>query len=447
MSTSTRTPTTTWGTLAASSLPNRQTSEPQLDLWNRQLRASPLYQRFVQQNGLVGKVGGWSRQQQADLERLLAANGMPIPSGMHIDQGGNLNQKNRLVRNAAITAGIAGAAIATAGAAGAFGGAAAGGSGAGAGAAGAGTAAGTAGALAPIAGGAPWAVTPLVAPVTASGVGAGTAAGLGAAVAPRLVNAGVGAVQGGQNGGGWKGAALGGLEGAATGGGGGGSMGTWSKVAQLAIPIAADLVTGYMGAKAAKGAAATQSASADRAMALNERLYNQTNETQRQLYNQANQVSRQAYDDTNATQRGVYNQQMALMSPYVNVGSGALSNAGQLVGLAPVNVPAIPALPSLPSGSAPQMAANPSDTMPTSGAIPRPDLAQGQPPGAVRNPNQTTPQVQAQVASQSGYRPGTLGSLSGDLVTVVSPDGKETVTVPKDQAEYYVSQGAKVVST
>jgi hypothetical protein len=36
---------------------------------------------------------------------------MAIPSGMHIDQGGNLNQKNRLVRNTAIGAAATGAAL------------------------------------------------------------------------------------------------------------------------------------------------------------------------------------------------------------------------------------------------------------------------------------------------------------------------------------------------
>ena len=46
-------------------------------------------------------------QQQSGLERALAAAGTPVPSGMHIDQGGNLNQKNRLVRNTAIAAGVA----------------------------------------------------------------------------------------------------------------------------------------------------------------------------------------------------------------------------------------------------------------------------------------------------------------------------------------------------
>lgn len=98
--------------------PNRQTSEASLDQWNNALRASPAYQKFIQQRGLVGKAGGWSKSDQAALEQTLRSSGIPIPDGMHIDQGGNLNQKNRLGRNVAIGAGITAAAVATAGVAG-----------------------------------------------------------------------------------------------------------------------------------------------------------------------------------------------------------------------------------------------------------------------------------------------------------------------------------------
>ena len=98
--------------------PGRKASELTVDQWNDAMRASPLYQDFVRRHGLVGKKGGWSRSQQAAWERELAAHGVPIPDGMHIDQGGNLNQKNRLGRNAIITGAVAAAALATFGAAG-----------------------------------------------------------------------------------------------------------------------------------------------------------------------------------------------------------------------------------------------------------------------------------------------------------------------------------------
>jgi hypothetical protein len=83
-------------------VPTRGTSEQDLDRWNDAMRASSLYQNFIKKYGLAGKVGGWTREQQAALERELEANGIQIPDGMHIDQGGNLNQTNRLGKAAAI---------------------------------------------------------------------------------------------------------------------------------------------------------------------------------------------------------------------------------------------------------------------------------------------------------------------------------------------------------
>lgn len=104
----------------ATPVPTRQTDEAALDQWNRALRASPLYQNFLKRHGLVdtGRGVTLSRSQQAALERELASAGMPLPSGMHIDQGGNLNQKNTLVKKAAIGAAIGGAALTGLGAAG-----------------------------------------------------------------------------------------------------------------------------------------------------------------------------------------------------------------------------------------------------------------------------------------------------------------------------------------
>lgn len=107
---------------SAYGMPNRGTSEMDLDTWNRALRGSDVYLDFMRRNNLPtdGRVQ-LSRAQQANLEAALQAQGFQIPNGMHIDQGGNLNQKNRLARNVAIGAGITGATLATLGAAGAFG--------------------------------------------------------------------------------------------------------------------------------------------------------------------------------------------------------------------------------------------------------------------------------------------------------------------------------------
>lgn len=101
-----------------SSVPNRGTQEASLNDWNRAMRQSPVYQAFMRSHGLPtdGRVK-LSRQQQVALEAALAAQGIRLPSSMHIDQGGNLNQKNRTGRNVAIGAGVTLATLATMGAA------------------------------------------------------------------------------------------------------------------------------------------------------------------------------------------------------------------------------------------------------------------------------------------------------------------------------------------
>lgn len=100
-----------------SNVPTRKTSEHQLNQWNQALRASPIWQQWMRQNVGLDPDGATRRniklsdQQQEALERHLAANGIRIPDGMHIDPAGNLNQKNRLVRNLAIGAAIGGGAL------------------------------------------------------------------------------------------------------------------------------------------------------------------------------------------------------------------------------------------------------------------------------------------------------------------------------------------------
>jgi hypothetical protein len=162
--------------------PTRKTSEDTLNEWNVKLRSSPVYQNFLKSQGIdQSKPVGLSRSQQGALEKVLEANGMKVPGGMHIDQAGNLNQKNRLARNTAIAAGIAaGGYFAAPAIAGALG---AGGAAGGAGAAGAASAAGAAvpsiGAVGGLAAGAFPAIAG-TAGASMAGLGAG-AAGLGAA--------------------------------------------------------------------------------------------------------------------------------------------------------------------------------------------------------------------------------------------------------------------------
>lgn len=97
---------------ASGGVPNRGTSEQALDAWNQRMRSSSVYQAFMRSRGRAtdGRVK-LSRQEQKELEQALARAGMPVPNGMQIDQGGNLNQKNRLGRNVAIGAAATGAAL------------------------------------------------------------------------------------------------------------------------------------------------------------------------------------------------------------------------------------------------------------------------------------------------------------------------------------------------
>lgn len=86
-------------------IPTRDTSERDLDLWNQQFRQSALYQNFMRSRGLPtdGRVR-LTRSQQGELQDEMKRAGLDIFNGMHIDQGGNLNQKNRTARNIALAA-------------------------------------------------------------------------------------------------------------------------------------------------------------------------------------------------------------------------------------------------------------------------------------------------------------------------------------------------------
>ena len=99
--------------------PTRKTNETDLDTWNQALRSSPLYAEFMQTIGVnPGQPIRLTKQQQESFEKFLAARGVQIPDGMHIDPAGNLNQKNSLWKNIGVGAAIGGAALTGLGAAG-----------------------------------------------------------------------------------------------------------------------------------------------------------------------------------------------------------------------------------------------------------------------------------------------------------------------------------------
>lgn len=93
-------------------VPTRDTSEAELNMWNQNLRQSDVYLNFLRARGIDpnGKIK-LTDAQQANLEAELAAAGQAVPSGMHIDSAGNLNQKNMLLKNIGKGALIGGAAL------------------------------------------------------------------------------------------------------------------------------------------------------------------------------------------------------------------------------------------------------------------------------------------------------------------------------------------------
>jgi hypothetical protein len=188
-------------------------------------------------------------------------------------------------------------------------------------------------------------------------------------------------------------------------------MGLWSKIAGVGLGVVgavtgqpgligagASILTGGMAADASKDAAKTQSESADKAMAQNTAVYNQTAGTQRQIY-----------DNTQAD-----------LAPYKTVGAGAMGNMGSMVGLPPSN---LTPLSQVANG-----------TMPVGGgqAAPMPTDAAA-----------ATPQVKASLATQSGYtQQGEKRGGTGRTVLLRAPNG-EVKAVPDTQAEAYVSRGAQ----
>lgn len=73
--------------------PTHDTSEAQLDQFNRTLRSLPWYQTFFAQRGLNPNRVQLSDQQRRDLAGVAAQNGVPVSARMTFDKAGNLNQQ------------------------------------------------------------------------------------------------------------------------------------------------------------------------------------------------------------------------------------------------------------------------------------------------------------------------------------------------------------------
>jgi hypothetical protein len=145
----------------------------------------------------------------------------------------------------------------------------------------------------------------------------------------------------------------------------------------------------HKASKAAKEAAATQSASADQALALQKQMYDQTRQD---------------------------------LAPYRETGNTALSSLSSFLGL-PANTPS-PTVPAAtpPAGLAPQAGAPPSHQL---------------------------PQLQTPVGGQPygpghGYVAAPPSQPGSVLVMLRAPNG-QTKQVPADQVDYYVSRGATKV--
>lgn len=408
------------GTGTASATPTRSTSEQQLDQWNQALRQSSIYQNFMRANGLPtdGRVN-LSEAQQHALEQALRSAGIQIPAGMKIDNGGNLNQVNRLGRNVAIGGAIGAGALT------------------GLGLAGIGPFSGLAG------GTAATGATGLAADGTIPALTAGTGAtGVGA------LGAGTGGVYGGSALAGTTGAVSGGLGSAVAGGGGGSLLNT---ILRYAVPSVGSIVNGYLGSRAANQAAETQARASQQAIDTTNNLVNNAIGRQGQLYDSARGSIADAYNQTAGTQANIYNQNAAAFSPYMQLGAGTLGNLSAMTGGGPISVPSMTFQPvQAPRFSAATVPTGMVTQAPTQNTLPAPTT-----PAPVETPTQgqtpttqpESPQVQAQVASASSYRPGSLAGLaSGEaMVTVKAPTG-ETRQMPLAQAREYVAHGAQIVS-
>lgn len=97
--------------MANNMTPSRRSGPEAINNFNAWMKQQPWYQEFFRRHNVNPNRVQLSRGQQSELERIMKANGIPLGDGVHIDNAGNLNEKNRLVRNAAIIGGATAGAI------------------------------------------------------------------------------------------------------------------------------------------------------------------------------------------------------------------------------------------------------------------------------------------------------------------------------------------------
>lgn len=313
-------------------------SEATIDQVNIWMRSTPWYQQQMKAWGQDPGHPTLTKSQSQQILQQAQANGVVVDQGgMEVDDHGNFNPKGHKLRNTLIVIGIAAATIGTMGAAGVFAGA--GGTGMAGGAAGAGASGlGGAGAAGLGYGTVGLGAGGLGGAAAAGGgalVGGGTAAGLGAAAlaGPSGLGAGGAAVGGGTaaSGGGAgllassatvpgataalptglaSGSSAGALTGGgssstmgglgrsifnyATGGGGGGGVGT-NGIANAAIPVAGNLISGYLQSRAAGQASDAQQRYLEEALAYQKEqdAFNRTRQTGLDAQDQARWVANQ----------------------------------------------------------------------------------------------------------------------------------------------------------
>jgi hypothetical protein len=119
------------------------------------------------------------------------------------------------------------------------------------------------------------------------------------------------------------------------------------------------------------------------------------------------------------------------------MGAGALAALGSGLGVTPGNIAPKPLQTGTGIAGATNLTQNPDGSV--SGRLSSQDLQNNLNQTPTGFPN-LTPQQQAYNAQQQS------SSLSQSSVRLQSPDGSETQSVPANQAQYYISKGAKVVA-
>ncbi len=161
---------------------------------------------------------------------------------------------------------------------------------------------------------------------------------------------------------------------------------------------------------------------------------NKAAETQAKAQEGATTAQEKAAADALAFQKQQYANTQIATAPYQNMGAGALAQLGQGLGVTPGNIAPQPI--STGSSGIQNPTRNPSGS--TSGFVDPADMSayQSQPQGFNLTP------AQQRIDAQN---PASTANLSQSSVRLQAPTG-EVQTVPADHAQYYISQGAKVVA-